>query len=131
MPDERIDRSLSRRPPSATSIYTTTGRIVPEEWDALVERTPGTDVTQLSAWARVRASAGFSPLYVHAHQDGKLVGGAQLLYRRLPVVGRVGYVSYGPVVDHSAGGGDVVRPVIADALRVLGRRRLRMIFVQP
>jgi hypothetical protein len=104
MPDERIDRSLSRRPASAsaTSIYTSTGQVVPEEWDALVERTPGTDVTQLSAWARVRASAGFSSLYVHAHRDGKLVGGAQLLYRRLPVVGRVGYVSYGPVVDHSA-----------------------------
>ena len=68
-PPARVARS--RRPPSATSIYTTTGRIVPEEWDALVERTPGTDVTQLSAWARVRASAGFSPLYVHAHQDGK------------------------------------------------------------
>src|SRR3954447_20690747 len=139
MPDERIDRSLSCReehrspspPPLVVTVSTMPGRDVLDVWDALVERTPGTDVTQLSAWARVRASAGFSPLYVHAHQDGKLVGGAQLLYRRLPLVGRVGYVSYGPVVDHSAGGGDVVRPMIADALRALGRRRLRMIFVQP
>ena len=125
MPDERIDRSLSRRPDrpsgSAVRIYTTPGRIALDEWDALVERTPGTDVTQLSAWARVRASAGFSPLYVHAHRDGKLVGGAQLLYRRVPVVGRVGYVSYGPVVDHSAVDGDAVRTAIADALRALGR----------
>ena len=61
MPDERIDRSLSRRPErrppsaSAVSIYTTPGRTVLDEWDSLVERTPGTDVTQLSAWARVRA----------------------------------------------------------------------------
>ncbi|MDT0353583.1 lipid II:glycine glycyltransferase FemX [Pseudonocardia charpentierae] len=143
MPDERIDRSLSRRPerrpPSAStvSIYTTPGRTVLNEWDALVERTPGTDVTQLSAWARVRASAGFSSLYIHAHRDGKLVGGAHLLHRRLPVVGRVGYVSYGPVVDHSDGDGDgdgdgdAVRTAIADALRALGPCQLRMIFVQP
>ena len=90
MPDERIDRSLSRRPDrrarSAVSIYTAPGRIPLDEWDALVERTPGTDVTQLSAWARVRSSAGFDSLYVHAHRDGKLVGGAQLLHRRLPAV---------------------------------------------
>ena len=30
-------------------------------WDGLVERTPGTDVTQLSAWAHVRAMWNFSP----------------------------------------------------------------------
>jgi len=135
MPDEPIDRSLSRRPDrrseSAVRIYTAPGRITLDEWDALVERTPGTDVTQLSAWARVRSSAGFSPLYVHAHRDGKLVGGAQLLHRRLPAVGRVGYVSYGPVVDHSAVDGDAVRTAIADALRALGPSRLRMIFIQP
>jgi hypothetical protein len=100
MPGEGIDGSWScdemRRSPSApplvVTVSTTPARDVLDVWDALVERTPGTDVTQLSAWARVRASAGFSSLHVLAHRGASLVGGAQLLCRRVPVVGRVGYV---------------------------------------
>ena len=71
----------------------------------------GSDVAQLSAWARIRWEASFTPLYLMAHLDGRLVGGALVLERRLPVVGRIGYVSNGPllsgtvprepVVDHS------------------------------
>ncbi|MDT0352606.1 lipid II:glycine glycyltransferase FemX [Pseudonocardia charpentierae] len=106
-------------------------RDVLDVWDALVERTPGTDVTQLSAWARVRASAGFSSLHVLAHRGERLVAGAQLLYRSVPVVGRIGYVPYGPVVDPSADDVEAVWDAIADALRALGRRQLRMLFVQP
>jgi lipid II:glycine glycyltransferase (peptidoglycan interpeptide bridge formation enzyme) len=39
------------------------------EWDGLVERTPGSDVAQLSAWATIRRGAGFRPLYLFAHQN--------------------------------------------------------------
>lgn len=139
MPGEGIDGSWScdevRRSPSApplvVTVSTTPGRDVLDVWDALVERTPRTDVTQLSAWARVRASAGFSSVHVLAHRGARLVGGAQLLCRRVPVVGRVGYVPYGPVVDPSADDVDEVWDAIADALRTLGRRQLQMLFVQP
>ena len=76
-------------------------------WDDLAQRTPGTDVTQLSAWARVRALCGYTPLYVMAHRAGVLVGGAQILVRRLPLVGSIGYLPYGPLVD----------PAVVDARR--------------
>ena len=78
---------------------------VMQQWDALVHRTPGTDVTQLSAWARVRSTVGYSPLYVFARSRGVLAGGAQLLCRRLPVLGRVGYLPYGPLVDRRSATG--------------------------
>src|SRR3954452_19596146 len=67
-------------------------------WDRLVETTPGTDVTQLSVWARVRARAGFSPTYLFARKDGDLLGGVQVLHRRLPGLGRIAYASYGPLL---------------------------------
>jgi hypothetical protein len=66
-----------------------------QAWDDLAQRTPGTDVTQLSAWARVRALYCYTPLYVMAHRTGELVGGAQILVRRLPLVGSIGYLPYG------------------------------------
>ena len=100
-------------------------------WDELVERTPGTDVTQLSAWGRVRRHQGFAPLYLLAARDGELVGGAQILVRRLPLVGPVGYLAYGPLLAPEAAGRADVRAVLTGALAELGGRRLRMLVVQP
>lgn len=135
MPDGSVDRALrgrARTAPPVTVAVTTTPR--PEElarWDALVQRTQGTDVTQLSAWARVRATKGYVPLHVFVCRGPDLVGGAQLLYRRLPVVGRVGYLPYGPLVDRTVEGWPQVRRAVSEAVHEVGRERLRMLFVQP
>lgn len=100
------------------------------EWDNLVRGVPGSDVAQLSAWADVRRAAGFEPLYAFARRDRELVGGALVLGRRLPLVGGVGYVPYGPVISLGADRKPVVA-VLATALRRLARRELRMLFIQP
>jgi lipid II:glycine glycyltransferase (peptidoglycan interpeptide bridge formation enzyme) len=100
------------------------------EWDTLVDRTPGTDVAQLSSWAGIRRESGFDPLYVFAREDDRLVGGALVLERPLPVIGRVGYVSNGPVVSPAAPREAVVDR-LGTAMDRLARRRLRALFVQP
>ena len=98
-------------------------------WDRLVEGTPGTDVTQLSVWARVRSRAGFTPTYLFARRNGDLIGGVQVLQRRLPGLGRIGYAAYGPVL---AADGDA-RAEAAQALVVALARLpgVRMLFIQP
>jgi lipid II:glycine glycyltransferase (peptidoglycan interpeptide bridge formation enzyme) len=106
------------------------GSAVLKEWDRLVDTVPGSDVAQLSAWARLRGDAGFRPLYLLARLDGQLVGGALVLERRLPFVGRVGYVSGGPLVSPAVPRDRVVDPLLS-AMGVLGRKRLRAVFVQP
>jgi hypothetical protein len=100
-------------------------------WDELVDRTPGTDVTQLSGWARLRRQAGFTPLYLLAFRAAHLVGGAQLMIRRVPLLGAVGYLPYGPLVAPGVPAAEAVRDALAAALAGLARRRLRMLFVQP
>lgn len=100
-------------------------------WDALVDGTPGTDVTQLSTWARLREMVGFTPLYVLAHQSAGLAGGALIMIRRVPLLGAVGYLPYGPLVAPDARHAPGVRRALADALTALCRRQLRMLFVQP
>jgi lipid II:glycine glycyltransferase (peptidoglycan interpeptide bridge formation enzyme) len=99
-------------------------------WDRLVAGTKESDVTQLSGWAAVRRTVGYEPLYVFAWQSDVLVGGAQVLVRRVPLLGRVGYVSYGPIVAAAASRAAVVA-ALADALEALGRTRLCALFVQP
>jgi lipid II:glycine glycyltransferase (peptidoglycan interpeptide bridge formation enzyme) len=100
-------------------------------WDGLVERTPSTDVTQLTAWARVRGQVGFVPLYLFAEGGGRLLGGGQILVRALPVIGRIGYLSYGPLVAPDTPYPVAVRTALVDALEQVGRRMLAGLFVQP
>ena len=99
-------------------------------WDDVVRRTPDSDVAQLSAWADVRRAAGFEPLYVLARRGEELVGGALVVTRRLPLVGAVGYVPYGPLIAPDADRREVV-PALATVLSRVARRPLRMLFVQP
>lgn len=107
------------------------GPVLLRSWDELVGRTPGTDVTQLSAWSRVRRLAGFAPIHLLARRDGELVGGAQILVRRLPLLGGVGYLPYGPIIAPGVADRPEIRRALAAALARLGRRRLRILFVQP
>ena len=100
------------------------------EWDRFVAGMPGSDVAQLSSWAVVRRDAGFRPLHVFAYQDGRLVGGVLVLERRLPVIGRIGYVSSGPLVSAGVPRGPVVNR-LGDAMHRLARTRLHALFVQP
>jgi len=99
-------------------------------WDRLVAETPGSDVTQLGAWARIRAGPGFRPLYIFAYRGRDLVGGAQILQRRLPLFGALGYLPYGPVIASHVPRAPV-RRLLGQALTVLTRRRLGVLFVQP
>src|SRR4051794_30203470 len=91
-------------------------------WDRLVESSTGTDVTQLSAWARVRRQVGFAELYVFVDGGGRLMGGGQILVRRLPVIGRIGYLAYGPLVAADAPDQGAVRAALVDALERVGRQ---------
>lgn len=114
------------------SVVTTAraGADVLRTWDDFVRTHPAADVAQLSAWARVRAEAGMSALLVLAHRDDRLLGGAQVLLRRVPVIGSVGYVAYGPLVDAAEDPGPVSE-ALAGELAALARTRIRMLFVQP
>lgn len=72
------------------------------EWDRFVTNTPGTDITQLSAWGRVRGFARFQASYLIAREGSAIVGGAQILSRSIPGLGRLGYIPYGPIVGSAA-----------------------------
>ena len=91
---------------------------------------PGTDVTQLSAWARVRGQVGFTPLYLFAGGGGRLLGGGQIL-GSLPVLGRVGYLAYRPLVAADAPDPVAVRAALVGALERIGRPMVSGLFVQP
>jgi GNAT acetyltransferase-like protein len=121
-----------------------TGRIVVESrlaqavskeqlaaWDTFVAETPDSDVTQLSAWARIRRFAGFEPLYLTAYDGREIVGGAQVLIRRVAKVGMIGYVPFGPVMHADLAGRAALSGALASAFQKLVSKGMKVIFMQP
>ena len=92
----------------------------PEAWNAFVERAPYHAFPQLWEWGEVRAMGGWRPvrLAIGPSHD-QPVAGAQLLLRRLPVLGwHLAYVPRGPIGDLDD---PSVRDALVRALRALGR----------
>ncbi len=100
-------------------------------WDRLVDGTPYSDVAQLASWGELRRRVGFEPLHVLAYRDEHLVGGAQLLCRRVPVLGTLAYIPYGPLIDPNASDREEICHAIGAVLEELARRHLTCLFVQP
>jgi lipid II:glycine glycyltransferase (peptidoglycan interpeptide bridge formation enzyme) len=92
----------------------------PAAWNAFVESAPYHAFPQLWEWGEVRAMGGWTPVRLAVGTDrDRPVAGAQLLLRRLPLVGwSLAYVPRGPIgqLDDPA-----VRDVLVRALRALGR----------
>jgi lipid II:glycine glycyltransferase (peptidoglycan interpeptide bridge formation enzyme) len=100
-----------------------------DAWDTFVDRAPGGTHLQTTAWATVKATAGWRATRVVVSRDGAVVGGCQILLRALPLVGSVGYVPRGPLFE----GDDPARlPMVLDALaRVAAEERMAYLKVQP
>ena len=71
----------------------------PGEWDRFVVSHPDGHVLQSSAWAELKSAFGWHAERITVRNDGSLVAGAQVLYRRLPTGIRIAYVPKGPLVD--------------------------------
>ena len=92
----------------------------PDAWNTFVEAARYHAFPQLWEWGEVRAMGGWRPvrLAVGPSQDRPLAG-AQLLLRRMPVVGwHLAYVPRGPIGDLDD---PVVRSALEGALRALGK----------
>jgi peptidoglycan pentaglycine glycine transferase (the first glycine) len=67
-------------------------------WDAFLTKVPRVPYQQSRLWARVKAGQGWRSALVTVTRDGSIHGGAQLLYRSIPLAGAVGFVPRGPVL---------------------------------
>jgi peptidoglycan pentaglycine glycine transferase (the first glycine) len=69
-----------------------------QEWHSFLECTPGGSYQQTSWWSIAKLMTGFRGRRFVIKRGTVTVGGAQMLYRPLPLVGAVAYVPLGPVL---------------------------------
>ncbi len=96
-------------------------------WDAFVAANPNGEHVQTTLWAKVKAADGWQARRVVAERDGEIVGGFQMIERRIPAIGGVAYIPKGPLfADHS-----VAESLVESIDRIPKSSRIRHLTVQP
>ncbi len=98
------------------------------EWDAFVAEAGGR-LAQTVGWGDVKGSQGWQPHRIGVRGDGRILAGAQILVRRYPPLGSIGYLDGGPLTVSA----DVsVSSSVLDAMdRACRRFRIRALAVDP
>lgn len=99
------------------------------EWDAFLLGVPGGDQVQSSGWADARRLAGLAVDYTVIRRDGRIVAGAQVFIRRLPLIGLIGYVPYGPLGGEDDP--DLADLAVCELERYARDHHVRGLIVQP
>ncbi|MGD1993929.1 MAG: peptidoglycan bridge formation glycyltransferase FemA/FemB family protein [Anaerolineae bacterium] len=72
----------------------------PEAWNHFAANHPQGSILQTTPWGELKSGFGWEARQVALTADGgPLTAGAQILCRRLPVLGQLAYVPHGPLVD--------------------------------
>lgn len=98
----------------------------PEGWDDAAVRSPGGHVLQSTAWARVRERQGWRAEYVGI---GEALPVALVLWRDLPLLGRMAYVPRGPIV--APGDRDGLAHALETLAELARERRAVLLKVDP
>ncbi len=99
------------------------------QWDSFLAGRAGCLYEQTSLWARVKSIQGWRPVRLVVYHGGQVVGGFQVLNRRVARVGRIGYVSRGPVLCENPK--EVVPFLVEQLKETLRRERIHMVIVHP
>lgn len=103
----------------------------PEEaaWDNFLVETPTGHHVQAAVWGELKRGLNRSVVRVIVTQQAKIVAGAQLLIRHLPVMGTIAYIPRGPVF---ALNDPELRQTFMTTLHQLVRDyRIRYLVIQP
>jgi peptidoglycan pentaglycine glycine transferase (the first glycine) len=122
--------SASATPHRANPAYETVLNPEPAAWEHFVAAHPASHILQTAAWGALKAQFGWHVERIALADGGKLVAGAQVLYRRLPLgLGLLAYVPRGPVVEWHDGA--QVSSLLAAAERAAQARGAFALMLEP
>jgi len=98
------------------------------DWDEFLQTTNLGQYQQSSMWSRYKAAEGWQPLRYLFTDDGRILGGFQILCKKSRF-GRIGYVPKGPVLPE--GGPAGYERAIDRMVRAAHEHDLRALIAQP
>ena len=99
------------------------------QWDKFISQVPGGSYFQSSLWACLRATLGWRCIRLTIQQHDTLVAGAQILIRRLPMIGSIAYVPNGPLITTNE---SALHEILIDRIfRIVKNHQILHIVIQP
>ncbi len=99
------------------------------EWDAFVVAIPRGHHVQTGLWAAVKETIGWQSVRLMVSQEDHIIAGAQVLFRSLPLLGKIGFVAKGPYF--SVKQPELKALVIAELQGLARKYRIQQLVVQP
>src|SRR5262245_16415812 len=98
-------------------------------WDRFVERCPGGDLVQTTAWATTKRGVGLQTSLTTAHgPDGEIVGGGLVIVKEVLTGVRLGYVPRGPLLN---GDSDSAVTVVDGLISSARSKGVQLLIIQP
>ncbi len=97
------------------------------EWDRFVAGAPGGHHVQTDLWSRTKPAGAWRPRRLVIREGNRVVAGAQVLCRRIPGLGEVGYLDRGPLLSDP----DLAASTLDRFLSWSRQNRLRVVIIQP
>lgn len=115
--------------PDFELFFTHTHSLTDTVWNAFVAGHPDGHLLQTTRWAELKSRAGWQAERVAVADAGRLVAGAQILYRRLPWGQTLAYAPKGPLVDWRRP--DLVRPLLDGMVQAGAAHRPALLKLEP
>lgn len=101
-----------------------------EQWDAFVASRPHSHILQTSAWGELKSRFGWSSDRIAATQNDRMVAGALVLFRPLPLrLGTLAYIPKGPLLNFDDD--DTTGELLHGLDQLLKRRRSILLKIEP
>jgi lipid II:glycine glycyltransferase (peptidoglycan interpeptide bridge formation enzyme) len=99
-------------------------------WDTFVANSPAGQYEQTCAWAHAKSIEGWHPLRISLFSNGKVLGGAQILYKSVSVLGKIAYVSKGPIFAPGSSP-EIASSVLRELVRIVRKEHILFLLVHP
>ncbi len=99
------------------------------QWDQFVGQLRGGDILQTTAWAETKRALGFDVGRVILRRENAIVGGSQIIVKRMGPLGGIGYIARGPLLSRAQA--DLTEALLDDTHAWCRAARVRHLIVQP
>jgi peptidoglycan pentaglycine glycine transferase (the first glycine) len=103
-----------------------------ETWNSFVAASPTGHLLQSWQWGQLKAAFGWQAVRVGVEDGGRLVAGAQVLFRSLPLSFpylSIAYVPKGPILDY--GNQEILEALLSAIHRLARQKRAILLRIEP
>lgn len=104
-------------------------QVIDSNWDNFIEAVRGSCVQQLSGWVDVKELEGWNFKRIIYVNENEIIGGYQILIKKLPYPLKIGYINYGPVL--STNNSKIIEQIVTDFEKLCQGNKINAAVINP